>query len=41
VLVLGTIVEYPNSECGFEQRLAVRDHAHRVDDVVAFDLLST
>ena len=32
------IVEYPNSECGFEQRLAARDHAHRVHDVAAFDL---
>ena len=37
-LVLGAIVEYPNSECGFEQRLAARDHAHRVHDVAAFDL---
>ena len=37
-LVLGCIVEYPNSECGFEQRLAARDHAHRVHDVAAFDL---
>src|SRR5437016_4750237 len=32
------IVEYPNSECGFEQRLAARDHAYRVHDVSAFDL---
>ena len=41
VLVLGAIVEYPNSECGFEERLAARDHAHRVHDVAAFDLFET
>jgi hypothetical protein len=33
VLVLGAIVEYPNSECWFEQRLATRDHAHGVHDI--------
>jgi hypothetical protein len=38
VLALGAIVEYPTSECGFEQRLAARDHAHGVHDVAAFDL---
>jgi hypothetical protein len=38
VVVLRAVVEYPNSECGFEQRLAARDHAHGVHDVAAFDL---
>jgi hypothetical protein len=36
VLVLGAIVEYPNSESGFEQRLATRDHAHGVHHIENF-----
>ena len=38
-LALGAIAKYPNCECGFEERLAARDHAHGIDDVAAPDLL--